>query len=75
MFSIVSGSGRSMSPGSLANDPSALAAWLADKGFPLPDGLDTNLAPYVTDGWEIVAIQAGCVRSSRLFALPATCSR
>lgn len=40
-----------------ANDPSALAVWLADKGFPHPDGLDTNLAPYVTDGWEIVAIQ------------------
>ena len=40
-----------------ANDPSALAAWLADKGFPHPDGLDTNLAPYVTDGCEIVAIQ------------------
>jgi hypothetical protein len=40
-----------------ANDPTALANWLSDNGFPHPDGLDDNLAPYVTDGWEIVAIQ------------------
>ncbi|HJT91003.1 MAG TPA: DUF2330 domain-containing protein [Mycobacterium sp.] len=40
-----------------ADDPAALAKWLADKGFPHPDGLDQNLAPYVADGWEIVAIQ------------------
>jgi hypothetical protein len=40
-----------------ANDPTALANWLKDNGFPYPDGLDDNLAPYVTDGWEIVAIQ------------------
>jgi hypothetical protein len=40
-----------------ANDPTALAAWLADKGFPHPDGLDANLAPYIADHWEIVAIQ------------------
>ncbi|PXX09787.1 DUF2330 domain-containing protein [Mycolicibacterium moriokaense] len=40
-----------------ANDPSALATWLADKGFPRPDGLEANLAPYIADHWEIVAIQ------------------
>jgi hypothetical protein len=40
-----------------ANDPTALATWLADKGFPRPDGLETNLAPYIADHWEIVAIQ------------------
>ena len=40
-----------------ANDPAALATWLTDNGFPHPDGLDQNLAPYVADGWEIVAIQ------------------
>jgi uncharacterized protein DUF2330 len=40
-----------------ANDPSALAKWLSDNGFPHPDGLDDNLAPYVADGWEIVAVQ------------------
>jgi hypothetical protein len=40
-----------------ANDPTALAMWLADKGFPNPDSLDTNLAPYIADRWEIVAIQ------------------
>jgi Uncharacterized protein conserved in bacteria (DUF2330) len=30
---------------------------LADKGFPHPDGLDENLAAYIADRWEIVAIQ------------------
>ena len=40
-----------------ADDPTALANWLRDNGFPHPDGLDDNLAPYVADGWEIVAIQ------------------
>ncbi len=40
-----------------ANDPTALANWLRDNGFPHPDGLDENLAPYVEDGWEIVAVQ------------------
>jgi hypothetical protein len=40
-----------------ADDPGALANWLKDNGFPHPDGLDDNLAPYVADGWEVVAIQ------------------
>jgi hypothetical protein len=40
-----------------ANDPSALANWLSDNGFPHPEGLDDNLAPYVADGWEVVAVQ------------------
>jgi hypothetical protein len=40
-----------------ANDPTALAKWLADNGFPHPDGLDESLAPYLADRWEIVAIQ------------------
>lgn len=40
-----------------ANDPAALADWLSDNGFPHPDGLDDNLAPYVAAGWEIVAVQ------------------
>ena len=30
---------------------------MSDNGFPHPDGLDENLAPYVADGWEIVAVQ------------------
>ncbi len=38
-------------------DASALADWLGERGFPHPDGLDENLAPYVADGWEIVAIR------------------
>jgi hypothetical protein len=40
-----------------ADDPTALATWLADKGFPRPGGLEANLAPYIADHWEIVAIQ------------------
>ena len=40
-----------------ADDSTALTKWLADKGFPHPDGLDENLAAYVADRWEIVAIQ------------------
>jgi hypothetical protein len=40
-----------------AQDPAALAKWLTDNGFPHPDGLDTNLAPYVADDWEIVAVK------------------
>jgi hypothetical protein len=40
-----------------AHDASALAKWLTDNGFPHPDGLDANLAPYVADGWEIVAVK------------------
>ena len=41
-----------------AQDPAALAKWLTDNGFPHPDGLDANLAPYVADGWEIVAVNS-----------------
>ena len=40
-----------------ADDPTALAKWLSSNGFPHPAGLDANLAPYVADGWEIVAVQ------------------
>lgn len=40
-----------------ASDPTVLANWLKDNGFPQPDGLDDNLAPYVAEGWEIVAVQ------------------
>lgn len=40
-----------------ANDPSALATWLGDNGFPHPADLDANLSAYVADGWETVAIK------------------
>ena len=40
-----------------AGDPAELADWLAGRGFPHPPGLDRNLAPYVQNGWEIVAVQ------------------
>ena len=49
-----------------ADDPTALANWLKDNGFPHPDGLDDNLAPYVADGWEIVAIQLVPAEDGRL---------
>jgi hypothetical protein len=49
-----------------ANDPAALATWLADKGFPRPDGLDANLAPYIADHWEIVAIQLAPAQAGEL---------
>lgn len=44
-----------------ANDAAALAQWLADNGFPHPVGLDDNLAAYVADQWEIVAVKLGPV--------------
>lgn len=40
-----------------AQDPTALATWLTGNGFPHPEGLDANLAPYVADRWEIVAVK------------------
>lgn len=40
-----------------AQDPTALAKWLTDNGFPQPDGIDANLAPYVADQWEIVVVK------------------
>ncbi len=40
-----------------AQDPAALTKWLTDNGFPHPDGLDANLAPYVADRWEIAAVK------------------
>jgi len=40
-----------------AGDSTALAKWLGDNGFPNPDGLDENLAAYVEDRWELVAIK------------------
>ncbi|MCF6386057.1 DUF2330 domain-containing protein [Mycobacterium sp. MBM] len=39
------------------DDPAALAGWLGANDFPHPAGLNDNLAPYVRQGWEIVAIQ------------------
>jgi hypothetical protein len=40
-----------------AADSTALAKWLADNGFPSPDGLDENLSAYVAEHWELVAIK------------------
>ncbi|WP_123029445.1 DUF2330 domain-containing protein [Mycolicibacterium stellerae] len=40
-----------------AHDATALAKWLTDNGFPQPDGIDANLAPYVADQWETVAVK------------------
>ncbi len=40
-----------------ADDPKALADWLGKEGFDKPATLDEGLAPYVQEGWEIVAIK------------------
>jgi hypothetical protein len=39
-----------------ADDPGAASKWLTDNGFPHPDGLDANLAPYLSQGWQLVAV-------------------
>lgn len=41
----------------VGDSTAALADWLGGHGFPQPARLDENLAPYVEQGWEIVAIQ------------------
>lgn len=40
-----------------ARDAAALAGWLTDNGFDHPNGLESNLAAYVADRWEIVAVK------------------
>ncbi|MEO3760428.1 DUF2330 domain-containing protein [Mycobacterium sp. B14F4] len=40
-----------------ADDAAGLANWLAQNGFPTSDGLGDNLADYVEDRWEVVAIK------------------
>ncbi|WP_330334865.1 DUF2330 domain-containing protein [Streptomyces sp. NBC_00536] len=40
-----------------ATDPQALRGWLRDNGFELPDGLATELKPYVDQKWEYVAVR------------------
>ncbi|WP_328924137.1 DUF2330 domain-containing protein [Streptomyces sp. NBC_00190] len=40
-----------------ATDPDALRNWLEDNGFKLPDGLATELKPYVDQKWEYVAVR------------------
>ncbi|MFI5986085.1 DUF2330 domain-containing protein [Streptomyces sp. NPDC051555] len=40
-----------------ATDPQALRAWLQANGFELPEGLATELGPYVAQKWEYVAVR------------------
>lgn len=40
-----------------ATDPDALRNWLEGNGFKLPDGLATELKPYVDQKWEYVAVR------------------
>ncbi|KOY54034.1 DUF2330 domain-containing protein [Streptomyces sp. XY332] len=40
-----------------ATDPDALRNWLETNGFKLPDGLATELKPYVDQKWEYVAVR------------------
>ncbi|MFD4990973.1 DUF2330 domain-containing protein [Cellulosimicrobium cellulans] len=38
-----------------ATDAGALGAWLTERGFQLPESIQTALAPYVSEGWSFVA--------------------
>ncbi|MFC0623938.1 DUF2330 domain-containing protein [Kribbella deserti] len=40
-----------------ATDPTAVTRWLATNGYVVPDGLAANLAPYVMEKWEIIAVR------------------
>ena len=40
-----------------ARDPGALAAWLQDNGYEMPDGAEPILASYVEQGWRYVAVR------------------
>lgn len=40
-----------------ATDPDALRKWLESNGFKLPDGLSTEVKPYVDQHWEYVAVR------------------
>ncbi|MDJ0383083.1 DUF2330 domain-containing protein [Streptomyces sp. G-G2] len=40
-----------------ATDPDALRTWLRQNGFELPEGLATELKPYVDQKWEYVAVR------------------
>ncbi|MEU9234806.1 DUF2330 domain-containing protein [Streptomyces subrutilus] len=40
-----------------ATDPDALKGWLEANGFELPDGLTAEVAPYVDQKWEYVAVR------------------
>ncbi len=40
-----------------ASDPDALADWLKQEGFRLPDRLSQALRPYVEQGWSYVAVR------------------
>jgi hypothetical protein len=40
-----------------ATDPAALDAWLNDRGFTPPPGLETVLQPYLRAGWRYVAVR------------------
>ncbi|MFI5733382.1 DUF2330 domain-containing protein [Kribbella sp. NPDC051587] len=39
----------------LTGGPTGVTKWLAANGYVVPDSLATNLTPYLTEGWEIVA--------------------
>lgn len=41
----------------LGGGPAGVTDWLDANGYVVPDGLAANLAPYLTEGWEIVAVK------------------
>lgn len=51
-------------------DPAAVTTWLADNGFTMPDDLATALAPYLADGWLVVAVRLAPASGSLADGLP-----
>ncbi|MFD7233039.1 DUF2330 domain-containing protein [Streptomyces sp. NPDC059881] len=51
-----------------ATDPDALGRWLDDNGFELPDRLAPELAPYVEQKWEYVAVRLAPDRTDAVLA-------
>ncbi|MYW64472.1 DUF2330 domain-containing protein [Streptomyces sp. SID8379] len=51
-----------------ATDPDALADWLKENGFRLPERLSKALQPYVDQGWEYVAIRLAPEEKGRTLA-------
>ena len=52
----------------LTGGAAAVTGWLGTNGYVVPDGLATNLTPYLTEGWEIVAVKLAPQRAGTSLA-------
>jgi len=41
----------------LSGGPAGVTGWLGTNGYVVPDSLAANLTPYLSEGWEIVAVK------------------